>query len=142
MKLLVDTNVFLELLLKRECFQDVINFFKKAVAKRNQTYMTAMSLRDIGYIVQKYTHSQEKTKLMQLQTYQLVSKVINTTADAAIESIYSETKDYEDSLQLYAAEENLCDAIITFNKKDYQQTHLPVFTPKEICDIWTKENAL
>ena len=138
MRLLVDTNVLLELFLMREKHDTTQSFFAAALIRKNQTCITAMSLRDFGYFVQRQVHNNEITKKMQLRLYETISKVINTSADAAIESIYSDVKDYEDSLQMIAAEEAMCDAIITYNKKDYQQSKLPVFTPEEMLDIWRK----
>ena len=142
MRLLVDTNVFLECLLKRERQSETEEFFKLALIRRQQTCVTAMSLRDIGYIVHKYNHDKGITKRMVQKVYEITSKVINTSADAAIESIYLDAKDYDDSMQMLAAEEAMCTAIITYDRKGFEGSNLPVFTPKEICDIWKKENRL
>ena len=136
MKVLVDTNVYLELLLKRENYQAVSKFFYLALLKRNQTFVTAMSLRDIGYVVHRCIHDNETTKQLQLQVYSMTSKVLSTSADCAIESLYSDNSDYEDSLQMLAAEEAMLDAIVTFNKKDFSTSKIPVFTPIEICEHW------
>lgn len=140
MRLLIDTNVFLEHVLQREKKQTVHDLFFLSAMKKNQTVVTSMSLRDIGYIIHKAYHDERKTRQMQIEIYGMVSKVIDTTADAAIESLYSDTKDYEDSLQMIAAEEAMCDAIITFNKKDFENSKLPVFTPEEIIDVWSKSS--
>ena len=140
MRLLIDTNVYLEYFLKRENHNEVFTFFRNALEHRNQTCITAMSLRDFGYVMQKYLHNNDLTKRLLLQVYEMTSKVINTSADAVIESIYSEVKDYEDSLQMIAAEEAMCTAIITYNKKDFEKSKVPVFTPKEMCELWNKEN--
>ena len=136
MKLLVDTNVLLEFLLRREKYDLVSNFFFLANIKANQTFITSMSMRDIGYIVHKYNHDNSKTKQIQILLYSMISKVVPISADNAIESLYSDISDYEDSLQSFAAEEAMCDAIITFNKKDFAGSRIPVFTPDEICKIW------
>ena len=138
MRLLVDTNVYLEYFLKREKHDVVFAFFKKALERKNQTCVTAMSLRDFGYIIHKYVHDNEMTKRLQLQVYEMTSKVISTTADAAIESIYSENKDFEDSQQMIAAEEAMCTAIITFDKTGFKDSRLPVYTPDEILNIWER----
>lgn len=138
MRLLIDTNVLLELFLIREKHDTVESFFEGALIRKNQTFITAMSLRDFGYFVHRHVHDAEITRKMQLRLYETVSKIISTTADAAIESIYSDVKDYEDALQMIAAEETMCDAIITYNKKDFSQSKIPVFTPEEMCDIWKR----
>lgn len=138
MRLLIDTNVYLEFFLKRENCDSVFAFFQYAARRNNQTFVSAMSLRDFGYIMHKYLHDNNLTKKLQLKVYEMTSKVINTSADAAIESLYSEATDYEDSLQTVAAEESMCDAIVTFNKKDFENSKLPVFTPNELIQIWNK----
>ena len=140
MRVLVDTNVFLEYFLRRENYQSVDKFFLLAALKYNQTVVTSMSLRDIGYTIHRYLHSEEKTRDAQLQVYNMVSKVVGISADAAIDSLYSDVKDFEDALQIRAAEEAMCMAIVTFRKKDYVKANIPVFTPMEICELWLKEN--
>ena len=138
MRLLIDTNVYLEFFLKRENYDSVFGFFQYVARRNTQTCVSAMSLRDFGYIMHKYLHDNDLTKKLQLKVYEMTSKVINTSADAAIESLYSEAADYEDSLQTVAAEESMCDAIVTFNKKDFENSKLPVFTPNELIQIWNK----
>ena len=139
MRLLIDTNVFLEILLEREKKEEASNFIRLSCVKYNQLIATSMSLRDIGYAVHRKYHETKKTKAIQLEVYQLVSKIVDTTADAAIESIYNDVGDYEDSMQMIAAEEAMCDAIITFNKKDYEKSKVPAFTPQEMIEIWEKQ---
>ena len=138
MKLLVDTNVYLELLLKREKYDSVLDFFKMCISRKNQTCITTMSLRDIGYIAHRFVHDNEISRQMQFHAYEISSEVVSISPDSVIDSLYSDNSDYEDSLQSIAAEEALCDAIITFNKKDYKKGLIPVFTPEEICNIWKK----
>lgn len=138
MRVLVDTNVFLEYFLRRDNYRAVDRFFLLAALRHNQTYVTSMSLRDIGYIIHRYLHDKEKTKEAQLQVYSMVSKIVGVSADAAIDSLYSDAKDFEDALQIRAAEEAMCMAIVTFNKKDYLKANIPVFTPMEICEMWSK----
>ena len=139
MKVLVDTNVFLEQLLHRERCGDVDRFFYLAAKKYNQTFVTSMSIRDIGYVIHRLVHDETKARRAQLEVYCMVSKVVGVSADAAIDSIYSDAKDFEDALQVRAAEEAMCIAIVSFNKKDYQKANIPVFTPAEICELWAKE---
>ena len=138
MKVLVDTNVFLEQLLHREKYDEVDKFFFLAAKQYNQMYITSMSLRDIGYALHRQRHNEEEAKKAQFQVYSMVSKVVGVSADAAINSLFSDAKDFEDALQVNAAEEAMCMAIVTFNKKDYAKANIPVFTPQEICEIWSK----
>ena len=136
MRVLIDTNVFLEYLLHREQYQTVDHFFFLAAKQYNQTFITSMSLRDIGYIIHRQRRNDEDAKKAQFQVYNMVSKVVGISADVALNSLFSESKDYEDELQIQAAEEAMCVAIVTLNKKDYLKARIPTFTPKEICELW------
>ena len=135
MRLLVDTNVYLEHILEREKCEVARTFFKTALFRKNQLVITSMSFRDIEYLYQKKSHDRELTRKMLSGIYSTVYKVVSTTADAAIESLYNDVKDYEDSLQIVAAEEAMCDAIVTFNKKDFELSKVPVFTPEEMINL-------
>ena len=138
MRLLVDTNVFLEHILEREKCEVARSFFKTALFRQNQLVITSMSFRDIEYLYQKKSHNRELTRRILSDIYSTVYKVVSTTADATIESIHNDVEDYEDSLQMVAAEEAMCDAIITFNKKDFTLSKVPVFTPEEMLEIWKR----
>ena len=138
MRLLVDTNVYLEHLLGRERYDMARSFFQTALSRKNQLLITSMSLRDIEYLYHKKCHSKEQTRKMLVAIYSMVYKVVSTSADAAIESLFNDAKDYEDSLQTIAAEEEMCDAIITFNKNDFKSSKVPVFTPQELLNIWKR----
>ena len=137
MRILVDTNVFLDVLLRRDdkLARDGRRFFRWCSANLNQIYITSMSLRDIGYTAHKYTHDNEQTKSIQIRAYQISHKVIGISADSAIESLYSDVADYEDSLIIEAAKEEMLDAIVTNNKKDFEKGDVPVFTPEEIVQF-------
>ena len=112
----MDTNIFLDLALKRDngC-KDAIEFFIWCRKYRNQTYVTSMSIRDIEYVAVKYLHDRKKANAVISNVYSLVSKVIGISADCAINAIYEDYKDYEDELIVQAAKENLLDAIVTNN---------------------------
>lgn len=136
MRFLVDTNVYLDLILDREnSGKDAELFFKNCNLNKSQVYITSMSLRDIGYAVHRVYHDQHKTLQAQFRAYEICSKVIDITADDSINSLFSEVKDYEDSLVLEAAKRTLVDAIITNNVKNFKNDEIPVITPKEYNKI-------
>ena len=96
-----------------------------------------MSLRDIEYFVMKHVHDKTKTNRILSETYGLCSKVIGVSADAAINAIYEDYKDFEDELVIQTAKEELLDAVVTNNVKDYKDRGIPVFTPEDIVSLNT-----
>ena len=139
MRLLIDTNVFLDYLLNREDANDIELLFSNCAKRKNQIYITSQSLRDIEYSAHKHFHDHNLSKYVQMSAYKICYKVIGISADAAIESLYSDVDDYEDSLQVEAAKEALLDCIVTSNKKDFKNCGIAVFTPAELNDIWSKQ---
>ena len=137
MYLLVDTNVFLDLFLDRDS-DEIAKFFRNCVLRSNKTFVTSLTLRDVEYTVHNHFHDSKVSRQIQSQVYSMSSKVIGISADSAINSLFSDVKDYEDSLQIEAAKEAMLDCIITNNKKDFKNGGIPVYTPKEINDIWDK----
>ena len=139
MRILIDTNVFLDFFLERENqFEDAETVFKNCFKQHHQIFITSMSLRDIGYAIQRTTHDHKKAKEFQISTYQICSKVIGISSDDAIESLYSEVNDYEDSLQVEAAKREMLDLIITDNVKDFRFADFPVLSPKDFNSIIEK----
>lgn len=139
MRVLVDTNIFLDFFLQRgQEGSTAKEFFYLCKKYRHQIFVSAMSLRDIGYIAQRYFQSSEKGKEIQRAVYSMCSKVASTTNDSAIDSLYSDVDDFEDSLQIDTAREIMADAIITNNKVDFKKSRVPAYTSREIVDIWNK----
>ncbi len=134
MRLLVDTNVFLDLILQRENYRIALEFFAWCREHRNQTYVTSMSFRDIEYVVMKKVHNRKRANSILMEVYSICSKVIGISADSTINSIYEDYKDFEDELIIQTAQESMLDAIITNNAKDFEDCGFPVFSPKEIMD--------
>lgn len=143
MRLLVDTNIFIDYFFRNdENTNEAERFFDYCHKNRNQIYITSMSLRDIGYMGHKFVHNEELVRDVLIKIYSIVSKVCDTSADAAIEALYNDNSDYEDQLQIYAAQEILADAIITNDKKGFKKAGMHVFSVKQANEIMSKQNPI
>ena len=143
MRLLIDTNVFLDFFLQREGSEEAKKLFTNCYKNQHEIYISSMSLRDIGYVSHRFFHSEEKARDVQLKTYSLVSKVCGISADASIDALFSGNADYEDVLQINAAKEILADAIVTNDKKGFKKwSDICIFTPKELNDHFPKRVIL
>lgn len=47
-------------------------------------------------------------------------------------------KDFEDAVQMSVAELDDMDAVITVNKKDFEEARVPVMTPREFCESYSR----
>ena len=134
MHVLVDTNVILDLILRREGGKDALTFFAWCRKHRNKTFVTSMSMRDIEYVAMRSLHDKRKANAVLSDVYSLCTKVIGVSADAAINAVYEDYKDYEDELLIQTAKEHSLDAIVTNNAKDFAGRGISVFAPKEIMN--------
>ena len=143
MRLLVDTNIFIDYFFRNdENADEAERFFDYCHKNKNQIYITSMSLRDIGYLGHKYVHNEELVRDVQIKIYNMVTKICDTTADAAIEALYNDNSDYEDELQIIAAQEILADGIVTNDKKGFKNANMHVFTIKQANDLLSKQHPV
>jgi predicted nucleic acid-binding protein len=138
MKVLVDTNVVLDVLLKQSPFyHDSFVVFQLADCKRIDGILAAVSLTNIFYLLKKSKKdSAEVYQIMdKLITLFSVCPVIETTITNALTLRW---KDFEDAIQYITAKENNAEFIITRNKSDYKTSDILCMTPTEFI-VYLKE---
>ena len=134
MKLLIDTNVILDVLLKRDPFyRTAANVLKLAQKDEIQEYISASAVTDIYYI----THRQLKNKdaaikmLKQLLSVVSVASVSQREIDNALMLAW---QDFEDSVQYSVALLHDMDAIVTRNPHDFLNAHIRVVSPETLLE--------
>ena len=129
-KLLVDTNIVIDLLSKREeFFQEAQELFTLADNNKVELYISALTFANTHYLLSKYQKLDEARKtLIKFKVLVKVSPLDDKIVELAL---VSDFKDFEDAIQYHTALENEVDIIITRNKKDFKNSKLPVMTAKE-----------
>ena len=138
MYILVDTNVFVDYLLKRQGFEDAKLFFELSYQLRNKLFVSSMSIRDIGYLIHREFHSEDIARKAQDNIISICHKVIDITPDDVFNSLYDYDGDFEDALLRESAERNMLDIIVTNNIKDFRKLGFASLTPKEMNSIYLK----
>ena len=139
MKVLVDTNVVLDVLLERQPFyKNSRAIFQFVSLKRIRGYLSSVSMTNIFYLLRKAGNNSDDTywmieRLTALFTVAPVSEV--TIADA----LALRWKDFEDAVQFVSARESNADYIITRNAQDFSSGSIEAVTPEQfiqaIADI-------
>jgi predicted nucleic acid-binding protein len=130
-KLLIDTNVVLDLLSKREPFYDsVAKIFSLADKNRLKLSISSLTFANTNYVLTRLKSATESREILRrfrvlVQVLSLDDKII----DLALND--SNFKDFEDGLQYYTAIENGQNIIITRDLKDFKESKIPVMTPEE-----------
>jgi predicted nucleic acid-binding protein len=129
-KVLFDTNIILDIALKRNpYFDDASRLFKLIDKKIISGNITASTITDIYYISKKEKGHIETLNFI-INLIKVVD-VIGVDKEVILNAIASEMKDFEDAIQASAAKLNDIDVIITRNKSDFKDTSLLILTPAE-----------
>ncbi len=136
MKLLIDTNVILDMVLKRSGYDISMELFRKVRETGAGAYITASSVTDIFYIIRKETHDISRTYVIMENIFQLVS-VLSVTEKDIRDAFGQKWKDFEDCVQYMTGKNSNMDYIITVDGKDYADAMLPVMTPA----VWIEKAA-
>ena len=129
-KLLVDSDIILDLLAERELFyDDAARLFTLAHEKKIELFTTAVVLANVFYIIRKICGNEESKR--QLRNLRLLVHVLSIDEKIADMSLNSRFGDFEDGLQYFAAKENNIPTLITRNTADYRVKDMVIQTPKE-----------
>lgn len=143
MRVLVDTNVFLDFILNRPPFQkESREFFEYFLTHKHQIVVSPMTFRDVEYILRKVETNPIKRKQALHTIYSIVYKIINIEADDVINDLFADYKDFEDGMLMEAAERTMLDGIVTNNISDFRESRVPSFTPASICEYLKRNETI
>ena len=134
-RILIDTDVILDLFFDREPFSEnaakVLSLCeKKAVIG----FVTPVIISNVYYLLSQKA-KQEKV-IEKLKILMSILEVLVIDKNAIIVALNSEFKDFEDALQNYSAELNgEIDIIITRNTKDYKKSKLGIMNPENFLKL-------
>ena len=130
-RILVDTNIVIDLLAQRKEFYDeAAKLFSLSDKKEISLTISSLTFANTNYILSKQKSTKEARET--LRKFKVLVEIINLD-DKIIELTLSDDQfiDFEDGLQYYSALENNVDIILTRNKKDFKNSKIPVLTAKE-----------
>ena len=130
-RILIDTNIVIDLLSKRERFYDeAADLFSRADKKELVLTISSLTFANTNYILTKLTSAKEAREI--LRKFKVLVEILSLD-DKITELALSDGDfpDFEDGLQYYSAIENRIDVIITRNKKDFKNSKIPILTAKE-----------
>lgn len=140
MKLLIDTNVVLDVLLRREPFfgmaAEVLNLTQREDVRE---YVSASAITDIYYIANKQMRDRASVRDLLNRLLMLVS-VAAVSEQEIRNALHLEWADFEDSVQYSVALLNEMDGIVTRNPGDYQEADVQIWLPEQILETFTTKD--
>lgn len=130
-QLLIDTNIIIDLLAKREPFyEDAAKLFSLADKNMVRLSVSSLSFANTNYLLQKtYSSVVAKEILRKFKILTIVLSLDDKIVDLSLND--SGFSDFEDAIQYYSAIENNQDIIITRNLRDFKSSKIPVLTAGE-----------
>jgi len=129
-KVLIDTDVILDFFFDRKPFAEyATQVIGLCETKKIVGFVTPVSFSNIYYLLrQTARHEKVIDKLKQLL---MIVDVLTMDKEVVSNALNSGFKDFEDSLQNFAAMKNgQVDVILTRNLKDYNKSEIGVLTPE------------
>ena len=131
MRVLLDTNIILDLLLKRDpWFSEAKALFDAHAEGKLAAHISASMLTDVFYIVGRLL-GREQARVA-VQTCLSAFEVCAVDREALEAAIALPGADFEDNLQLVCANRSNLAAIVTRDKDGFAGADMPVLSPAEM----------
>jgi predicted nucleic-acid-binding protein len=134
MKILIDTNIALDVVLKRQPFltssAQVLGLSKLGIS----LFLSASTITDIYYIISR-TLKSKKIAMSLLKNLLATIDIAAVTGNEIRQAISLDWGDFEDAVQYAAGESIAVDYIVTRNKNDFASASLPIVNPDELLAL-------
>ena len=133
MKILIDTNVILDVLCNRKEFvDDALKIFKSCEANQITGYISALSIPNLVYIMRKELDNDKIKEI--LTTLTSTFTVVDSRKADLIKAANMDFSDCEDALQSISASRVKANYIVTRNIKDFKTSTVPAIKPSELLE--------
>ena len=130
MKLLIDDNILLDVLMDRNPFvKDSALIWKICEAGLAEGVVSAHSIANLFYILRREMDPVRRKEV--LSALQIIFRIEDTRGRDLIRAVELGWEDYEDAVRSVVAERIRADFLVTRNTKDYADSRVPVITPEE-----------
>lgn len=134
MKVMIDTNIILDVLCKRAgLYEASASVMKYCEIGRIYGVVSALTVPNIVYIMRKELDVQ-KTKEI-IEKLQLIFTVADLKADDITKALSMNFKDFEDALQSVCASRIKADYIVTRNIRDFANSSVKAIAPDGLLKI-------
>ena len=132
MRLMIDTNIVLDVFLERQPFYESSKKALSLCEKKKVTgFVTASTITDIYYLLRRHFQSTELAYKYLGYVLDIV-RVLPVTNEDVLSAYLERAKDFEDCLLMTCAKKNRCAHILSRNKKDFADFDILLLSPEEL----------
>ena len=133
MKVLLDTNIIIDILSKRDGYKDSLQVLRFCETDKLDGRVSTTTVTDVMYIMRK--HSTPEVLRQSVQTLLAVADVAAVTKADITRAFSSGMRDFEDAVQAACAKRIKADYIITRNLKDFEGAPVKAISPIELLKL-------
>lgn len=133
MKVLIDTNVILDVLCNRTDFVEKSSkIWKYCEVGKIEGYISALSIPNIVYILRKELTPQKTQQI--IQQIMMIFNVVDLRSSDLKNAAEMLSNDFEDAIQMSCASRIEADYIITRNIRDFINSEVIALKPSELLE--------
>ena len=137
MKVLIDTNIIIDILEQRKSFfHDSYRIIQLGLEGKLETIVSAGAVTDVYYIINQSLHNAQKAKEKIFALVSLVN-ICHTTSDDINTALTLHISDFEDAVIAAIARREKANFIITRNEKDFANAPVPAISPRQFLREFT-----
>ena len=130
MRLLIDANIVLDVLQKREPYwKDSSVIWKLCETEQAEGYISTLTFANLMYVMRRELDPAQIRDV--LDKLRLIFRFADFTAADLEKAAEMGWEDFEDAIQAATAERIMADSIITRNVRDFRNSKVIAFTPSE-----------
>ena len=130
MRLLIDANIVLDVLQKREPYwKDSSVIWKLCETEQAEGYISTLTFANLMYVMRRELDPAQIRDV--LDKLRLIFHFADFTAADLEKAAEMGWDDFEDAIQAATAERIMADSIITRNVRDFRNSKVIAFTPSE-----------
>ena len=130
MRLLIDANIVLDVLQKREPYwKDSSVIWKLCETEQVEGYISTLTFANLMYVMRRELDPAQIRDV--LDKLRLIFRFADFTAADLEKAADMGWEDFEDAIQAATAEGIMADSIITRNVRDFRNSKVIAFTPSE-----------
>lgn len=130
MRLLIDANILLDVLQKREPYvHNSSLIWKLCEIGSIEGYISSLTFANLIYVMRKEVSPEKIEEILRL--LKLIFKLADLTVSDITKASEMRWTDFEDAVQSATAERIHADCILTRNVRDFKDSRIVAFTPEE-----------
>lgn len=134
MRVLLDTNVVLDFILKRPPFDtEAKEIFARAARREIEIFVSPITPINVFYTTRK--EKDKDAAFLAVQGLLKITEIAQTDKAVLQNAFAANFDDYEDAVQHECAVAENLDAIVTRNSKDYKNASVKICSPSEFLQI-------